>query len=140
VIVLIARPPLESLDDHLIHLIVGDPTRRPGPRLVHQPLQPASQKPTRPRTHHVSRYPKALREVRVREAVGAQQHDLRPQRQRLRRLASPRPPGQARTSLIGQMMQAMIRRRISSTVSVIRPVSAWSWSAASAAQIVRSPQ
>ena len=82
---------LQGPHHHLLHLGVGDRARHPGPGLIAQPVQPPGQEPGPPLEHRVPADPQPRRHRGVTAALGAGQHDPRPQRQPLRGLAPLRP-------------------------------------------------
>ncbi len=76
---------------HLLHLGVGDGARRPGPRLVAQPVQPAVQETAAPLGHGAPVDAQPRGDGDVGAAIGAGQHDPGAQHQALRGAAAPGP-------------------------------------------------
>jgi hypothetical protein len=87
----VARRRLQRLDDHLLDLLVGDRPRPPRPRLIRQAIQAVLGKPRPPLGGHPARDPQPHRDLGVLEATGRQEHDPRPQGQRLRARPPSRP-------------------------------------------------
>lgn len=92
---------LQSVDDHLLHLLVGDRPRRARPRLVHQSLQPPLHEPGPPLAHRQTRHPKPLGYRGITRPVRTRRNP-RPQRQLLRARPPPGPPLQRLPLLAGQ--------------------------------------
>ena len=92
----------QGADHHLLHLGIADRARHPRPRLIAQAVQPAGQEPGPPLGHRapVDLQPRGHRGVAA--ALGARQHDPRPQRQPLRGLPAPGPVLQPLLLGIGQ--------------------------------------
>ena len=88
------RDLLQGRGDDFLDLVQQDRRRPARARLVGQPVQALPGEPSPPPGHHVLADPQLSRDGLVVLAVGAGQHDLRPQRQRLGCLRPPRPPGQ----------------------------------------------
>ena len=61
--------------------------------LIHQPVQSAGHDPPAPARHRARSHPQLLAHLLVGQPAGTRQHDLRSQRQRLRRVRPPRPAG-----------------------------------------------
>ena len=76
--------------------------RQRGPRLIGQPLQPPLDEPAPPPGYRARRHPQLGRGLLVAQPPCAGQHDLRPQRQRLRAVGPPCPAGELITLVIGQ--------------------------------------
>ena len=85
----VLRRRLQRLDDHLLHLGIGDRPRPPRTRLVQQAVQPILTEPRAPLPHRrvIDRQP--LRDLRVLQPLGRRQHNPGTQRQRLSTLSSP---------------------------------------------------
>jgi hypothetical protein len=62
--------------------------------LIHQPVQSAGHDPPAPARHRARSHPQLLAHLLVGQPAGTRQHDLRSQRQRLRRVRPLRPAGQ----------------------------------------------
>jgi hypothetical protein len=90
----ILRHLLQRRGDDLFHLVQQDRRRPARPGLVAQPVQPAGQEPVPPPRHRRLPHPQLRRDHLIVPALRAGQHDLGPQRQRLRGLRPPRPPHQ----------------------------------------------
>jgi hypothetical protein len=92
----------QGLGDNPLDLLVTNdawPTRT---RLIGQSIQPVHHKPRSPLRHCRPGHPQLAGHLADRGAVGALQHNPRPQRQRLRRLPTTRPAHQRRPFLTGQ--------------------------------------
>ncbi len=85
---------LQGGGDDLLDLVQQDGRRPAGPLLVMQAAKPARDEPAPPPGHVVLGGPQLRGHGLILPALGAGQHDPRPQRQHLRRLRPPRPPGQ----------------------------------------------
>ena len=88
---------LQGGGDDLLNLVQQDRRRPARPLLIAQPVQPALDEPAPPPGHVVLAGPQLRRYGLVLPALRAGQHDLRAQRQYLRGLATPCPPGQLLT-------------------------------------------
>jgi len=100
---------LKRLDQHRLHLRIGNLASRARPRLVVQTIKPVTDKTLAPLANSGQRHPELTRDLAVGQAVRARQHDPGPQRQRLRRF---RPPGQTLQRLpfrLGQFQQRQLR-------------------------------
>lgn len=101
---------LQGVDDDPLDLLHPD-HRRPGD--VDQPVKTMLDEPVAPLTHRGHRHPHPACDLRVGRPGGAFQHDAAPQRQRLGRLASARPPDEL-APLVTRQRQ-LYRRRPSVT-------------------------
>ena len=98
----VRRGLLQRRHHHVLDLVEQDRRRPARARLVDQTLEPVRHEPGTPAGHRPWRHPQLGGDLLVRQPVGAAQHDLRPQRQRLRGLRPPRPPRQLLPLGIGQ--------------------------------------
>ena len=88
---------LQCLGNHLLHLRIGKSARSPRTRLVDEPVQTLLDKAATPAPDRLPRDPQRARDLRIRAARGAAQHDLRTLGQALRRRPSSRPLLQSRS-------------------------------------------
>ena len=77
---------------HFGDLVVADPARRAAPRLIVEAADAFLGKAAAPQADGPSRDAQLLRDRRVAQPVRRQQHDPRPPRRPVRRLAAPNPP------------------------------------------------
>lgn len=82
----IGRCPFQGGHHNGLDLLVGDLPRGARTWLVGQPVQTGHDEPTPPRAHRLRPHPLLGRNLLVRLALSAAQHDPAPQRQRLRRV------------------------------------------------------
>ena len=100
--VVVGRRFPQRLGDHLLHLLVGDRARATWPRLIDQPVQPATHEPTSPLGDRLRPDPQPLGPGLVGRAFRARQHDPAAQRQRLGGGGPTRPAHQRLALLVGQ--------------------------------------
>ena len=98
----ILRQFLQGRHHDVLDLVEQDRRRPAGPWLVEQAVQPRGDEPGPPAVHRGHAHPQICRDLLVRDAIGARQHDPRTHRQELRRLRPPSPPPQLGPLDLGQ--------------------------------------
>src|ERR1039458_8332087 len=103
----VLRGLLQRRGDDVLDLVQQDRRRPARARLIGEPVAPLLGEPPPPPGHRPLGHPQFRGDLVVVLAVGAGQHDPGPQRQRLRGPGPPRPPGQLRAFLPGQLQPGL---------------------------------
>jgi hypothetical protein len=93
---------LQGRHHHILDLVEQDRGRPTGTLFVQQTVQTGGHEPGSPSVHGAHAHPELRRDLLVRRALSAGQHNPCPHRQELRRLSPPRPPCQLGPLRLGQ--------------------------------------
>lgn len=98
----LAGCPLQRERHHLLHLRIGNASRGSRTGLIQHPVEPRGQKATAPLAHGLLGQPQLARDLGVRAATGARQHESRSLGERLRRRRPTRPAFQGLAFVVGE--------------------------------------